>query len=57
MDDTMKIGVKKSKIEKIFVPNPYASGGTKTCVRSTCNLPIPANAAGCPYCGAIQREF
>lgn len=51
-----KVGVKKSKIEKLMVYNPYPEG-TKKCMNSFCNADIPANSGGCPYCGLPQRRF
>jgi len=52
-----KVAVKKSKIEKLLVMDPYASGGNKKCINQFCNADIPANAGGCPYCGSPQRRF
>tara|TARA_R100000234_G_scaffold119727_1_gene103485 strand:+ start:1466 stop:1642 length:177 start_codon:yes stop_codon:yes gene_type:complete len=58
MDGAMnKVAVKKSKIEKLMVSNPYSSGGTKKCINNICNADIPASSAGCPYCGSPQRRF
>lgn len=47
-----KVGVKKAMVGSDWTgDNP---GGTKKCKNPMCNIDIPGNTYGCPYCGAIQ---